>query len=115
MKHLLSILVLCFASTLTLVSSDSIYEKVADVGINEAFDSVYQELEQRNFYVIFEANIGKNISRFKEKWGENYNKNNLAGIRGMVFCNGWYANKVSNKDPSMLAPCPTLNNHPAFS
>lgn len=24
----------------------------------------------------------------------------------MVFCNGWYANKVGNKDPSMLALCP---------
>jgi uncharacterized protein (DUF302 family) len=24
----------------------------------------------------------------------------------MVFCNGWYANQVSNKDPSMLALCP---------
>ncbi|ORU90082.1 MAG: hypothetical protein A6F71_03740 [Cycloclasticus sp. symbiont of Poecilosclerida sp. M] len=24
----------------------------------------------------------------------------------MVFCNGWYANKVSNADPKMLALCP---------
>jgi len=106
MKHLLSILILCFISTFTAASNSSIYEKTADMGINEAFDSVYQELEQRNFYVIFEANIGKSISRFKEKWGESYNKNNLGGIRSMVFCNGWYANKVSNADPSMLALCP---------
>jgi Domain of unknown function DUF302. len=56
--------------------------------------------------VIFEANIGKNLSRFKEKQGVNYNKNNLGGIRSMVFCNGWYPNKVSNADPSMLALCP---------
>jgi hypothetical protein len=56
--------------------------------------------------VIFEANIGKNLSRFKDKWSENYNKNNLGGIRSMVFCNGWYANQVSNADPSMLALCP---------
>jgi len=24
----------------------------------------------------------------------------------MVFCNGWYANAVSNADPDMLALCP---------
>ena len=24
----------------------------------------------------------------------------------MVFCNGWYANQVSNADPDMLALCP---------
>jgi len=106
MKQLLCVLILCFISTFAVATNSSIYEKTADMSINEAFDSVYQELEQRNFYVIFEANIGKNISRFKEKWGENYNKNNLGGIRSMVFCNGWYANKVSNIDPSMLALCP---------
>ena len=26
--------------------------------------------------------------------------------KSMVFCNVWYANQVSNKDPSMLALCP---------
>lgn len=70
MKLLLSILVFCFSTMSALASSDSVYEKVAEMTINDAFDSVYQELEQRNFYVIFEANIGKNISRFKEKWAD---------------------------------------------
>jgi len=87
-------------------SNDSVYEKSASIPLDEAFDSVYLELEQRNFYVIFEANIGKNISRFKDKWGEQYNKNKLTGIRSMVFCNGWFANQISNADPSMLALCP---------
>jgi len=106
MKLLLSILVLSLSAMSALASSDSVYERASEMTIDEAFDSVYQELEQRNFYVIFEANIGKNISRFKEKWADNYNKNKLGGIRSMVFCNGWYANKVANKDPSMLALCP---------
>jgi uncharacterized protein (DUF302 family) len=106
MKKILSVLFACFLTTTAFASSNGVYEKAANMGIDETFDSVYQELEQRNFYVIFEANIGKNISRFKEKWAENYNKNKLGGIRSMVFCNGWYANKVSNADPSMLALCP---------
>mgnify|MGYP003387220065 CR=1 FL=1 len=106
MKLLLTILVLSLSTMAALASSDSVYERTGKMTIDDAFDSVYQELEQRNFYVIFEANIGKNISRFKEKWADDYNKNKLGGIRSMVFCNGWYANKVGNEDPSMLALCP---------
>jgi len=87
-------------------SESNIYKKSAAIPIEEAFNSVYLELEERRFYVVFEANIGKNIAFFKEKWGEDYNKNKLSGIRSMVFCNGWYANKVSNLDPTMLALCP---------
>ncbi|PCI22165.1 MAG: hypothetical protein COB62_01880 [Piscirickettsiaceae bacterium] len=105
-NHFLTIFLLFFISLSSIASSKGVYEKVSDAPIDETFDSVYQELEQRNFYVIFEANIGKNISRFKEKWGEDYNKNKLGGIRSMVFCNGWYANRVGNADPSMLALCP---------
>ncbi|PCH84662.1 MAG: hypothetical protein COB26_05170 [Piscirickettsiaceae bacterium] len=105
-KYFIPFILLAIMACPTFASNNAIYEKIGDMPIDEAFDSVYQELEQRNFYVIFEANIGKNISRFKEKWGDNYNKNNLGGIRSMVFCNGWYANKVSNADPSMLALCP---------
>ncbi len=67
---------------------------------------MYKGLESEGFYVVFEANIGRNLARFSEKWGENYNRNKLDGIRSMVFCNGWYANAVSNADPSLLALCP---------
>ncbi|PHS72946.1 MAG: hypothetical protein COB22_03405 [Cycloclasticus sp.] len=106
MKKNLMLLMFFLLTFNAYADSNSVYEKSGDVTIDEAFDSVYQELEQRNFYVIFDVNIGKSISRFKEKWAENYNKNNLGGIRSMVFCNGWYANKVSNADPTMLALCP---------
>lgn len=105
-RHLIALLLLIIASTTCIAASPAVYEKSGNMPIDEAFDAVYQELEQRNFYVIFEANIGKNLSRFKDKWAENYNKNKLGGIRGLVFCNGWYANKVSNVDPTMLALCP---------
>jgi uncharacterized protein (DUF302 family) len=105
-RHLIALLLLIIASTTCIAASPAVYEKSGNMPIDEAFDAVYQELEQRNFYVIFEANIGKNLSRFKDKWAENYNKNKLGGIRSLVFCNGWYANKVSNIDPTMLALCP---------
>lgn len=105
MKQFLSILILCLLSKFAFASS-AVYEKTANMGLDDTFNAVYHELEQRNFYVIFEANIAKNLARFKEKWAENYNRNNLGGIRSMVFCNASYANKVSNVDPSMLALCP---------
>jgi len=50
---------------------------------------------------VFESNIGSNLDAFAERWGEVYNRNNLQG-----FCNGWYANQVSNADPRLLALCP---------
>ena len=62
--------------------------------------------KMRVFFVVFEPNIGANLTRFAEKWGDDYNQNNLAEIRSMVFCNGWYANQVSNQDPDMLGFCP---------
>jgi hypothetical protein len=58
------------------------------------------------FFVVFEPDIGRNLAGFAERWGEDYNRNGLQGIRAMVFCNGWYANQVSNLEPRMLALCP---------
>ncbi|HHJ35432.1 MAG TPA: DUF302 domain-containing protein [Gammaproteobacteria bacterium] len=83
-----------------------VFQLTVDKPIDEVYDSVYKSLEDARFYVVFEPNIGANLSRFSGKWGDDYNQNNLTAIRSMVFCNGWYANKVSNLDPSMLGFCP---------
>jgi len=45
------------------------------------------------------------VGRFGKHW-DNYNQNKLERIKSMVFCNGWYANKMSNVDPKFLALCP---------
>lgn len=74
--------------------------------IDSVYDTVYSSLEENRFYVVFEPNIQKNLASFADKWGEDYNRNRLEGIRAMVFCNAWYANAVSNADPDMLALCP---------
>lgn len=70
------------------------------------YKQLFSGLENNGYFVVFETNIGKNLSRFEQRWGDDYNKNNLETIRSMVFCNGWYANQVSNHDPKMLALCP---------
>lgn len=87
-------------------SGENVYQKTIDASMDETYKRVYEQLEENRFFIVFEPNIGKNLSGFAERWGEDYNHNGLTGIRSMVFCNGWYANAVSNADPSMLALCP---------
>ncbi len=77
-----------------------------DKDLDSSYQAVYESLENNRFFVVFEPDIQGNISGFAERWGEDYNRNKLEGIRAMIFCNGWYANAVSNADPDMLALCP---------
>lgn len=103
-KFLLVILVM--ASPLLQAADATVFRHSIHKPLAEVYDPVYKALEEQGFYVVFEANIGKNLSNFADKWGEDYNRNKLDGIRSLVFCNGWYANAVSNADPNMLALCP---------
>jgi uncharacterized protein (DUF302 family) len=70
------------------------------------YKKVFTALENNGYYVILEPNIGKNLSNFAQRWGDNYNRSGLEAMRSMVFCNGWYANEISNVDPDMVALCP---------
>ncbi len=87
-------------------ASPAVYIAEVQAPLKTVYPKVYAALEENHFFVVFEANIGRNISRFAERWGEDYNRSGLNEIRSMVVCNGWYANQVSNKDPDMLALCP---------
>lgn len=104
-KKLFLILGLFFSAQLFAANSNVKVWQL-DAELDSVYDVVYKSLEENRFFVVFEPDIQKNLSRFAEKWGENYNLNNLQGIRSMVFCNGWYANAVSNADPDMMALCP---------
>ncbi len=83
-----------------------VYQQSVKRPVDELYGAVYNALEEAGFYVVFEADIGKNLAGFAARWGEDYNRNGLSAIRSMVFCNGWYANQVSNLDTSMLGFCP---------
>ena len=93
-------------SRTTLRVNPLIYDRTVQGGMDEVYKKVFTALENNSYYVLFEPNIGKNLSHFAKRWGEDYNKNKLTSIRSMVFCSGWYANKISNLDPGMLALCP---------
>lgn len=87
-------------------ANDAVWVHKVDRPLESVYKPVYDALENARFYVVFEPNIGKNISQFRERWGDEYNRNGLSEIRSMVFCNGWYANQVGNAEPEMLALCP---------
>lgn len=104
MKPYLLILLMFWSGMATAAEAVKVWSVQADLG--SAYTAVYTSLEENRFFVVFEPNIGNNLARFADRWGEDYNRNGLAGIRSLVFCNAWYANQVSNQDPNMLALCP---------
>lgn len=95
---------MCCASA--FVAAETVLEWKAQGDFDKTYQAIYAALEEHRFFVVFEPNIQANLSNFAERWGEDYNRNQLDGIRAMVFCNGWYANQVSNADVRMLALCP---------
>jgi hypothetical protein len=99
------LLLIAFFSV-SAAANDSVWVHEVDKPVDALYQSIYKGLEDARFYVVFEPDIGKNISKFSERWGSEYNRNDLTQIRSMVFCNGWYANQVANYDPEMLALCP---------
>ena len=86
--------------------TDAIYEISTVQSFDSFYPQLYESLESSGFYVIFEANIGKNLARNAEKWGAEYNRNRFEAVKSMVICNPYYANQVLNLDPRMMALCP---------
>jgi len=89
-----------------VIEKPILYVRKVKSPLNTVYKKVFTSLDNNGYFVVFEPNIGKNLAHFEKRWGKNYNKNKLEAIRSMVFCNGWYANKISNIDPNMMALCP---------
>ncbi len=106
MKRFVSLLVLLMATGVVRADVPGVLHWDSTLDLETVYNSVYKSLEKNRFFVVFEPNIGRNLAGFAERWGEDYNRNGLQGIRAMVFCNGWYANQVSNLEPHLLALCP---------
>jgi uncharacterized protein (DUF302 family) len=95
-----------FLGCVANATEPGVYKATVDAPLADSYQRVYSALEDHNFYVVSEIDIGKNLARFGERWGDDYNRSGLDGIRSMVVCNGWYANQVGNLDPDMLVLCP---------
>ena len=90
----------------TAHAGEAVFKASKAAPLDEVYVGVYQALEQHKFFVVFEADMGRNMARFAERWGEDYNRSRLDQIKAMVVCNVWYTNQVSNLDPDMLSLCP---------
>lgn len=100
------IALLLLLSSLVFAETPGIYKAEVNAPMDKTYQAVNQALEEARFWVVFEPNIGENIAGFADRWGDDYNRNKLEGIRTLVVCNGWYANQVGNADPDLLALCP---------
>jgi uncharacterized protein (DUF302 family) len=106
MKKLFLAVILLSMTLPSWASSPAIYEKQIKGELASNYDKINAALEANGFYVIFEPNVGKNLEGMASDLGKDYNRNQLEGIRSMVFCNARYANRLSNVDPASLALCP---------
>jgi hypothetical protein len=104
-KKLLAFLVL-FPGGLVWAELPGVMQWEVEQDSNRIYREIYRALEDHQFFVIFEANIGRNLRGYAARWGENYNRNGLNEIRSMIFTNIVYTNQLSNLDPGMLSLCP---------
>lgn len=105
MKRIL-VAVTLFAASTAFAASPAVYEKSVNQALDVTYNNVSKALEDNGFHVVFEVDIAENLSKNASKFGANYNKNKLTGIKSLIFCNGKFANQISNLDPGMLALCP---------
>lgn len=106
MKKTLVFIVLLFQAGLLRADLPGVLVWETTQDLETVYKQVYNSLEENRYFVIFEPDIGQNLARNAERWGDDYNRNGLESIRAMVFCSPWYANQISNLDPVMLALCP---------
>lgn len=106
MRQLALLIIMLAMAATTRAAPPSLLTWDTGKNLETSYKVIYNTLEEHRFFVVFEPDIQANLEGFAERWGDDYNRNRLEGIRAMVFCNGWYANAVSNADPDMMALCP---------
>lgn len=88
--------------------ANSVYVKDINAPMNDVYTKLISSFSSSNLVVVSEINI---LEKFKavglpEKFGKNFNTNNLTGIKAIIACNGWFGNEVANADPLMMGFCP---------
>jgi len=105
MRH--SVLALLLVISLAAVAeAPAVYKKTVGLDLDSTYEKVQRALEEQRFWVVFEADMGARMARFAERWGDDYNRSKLDGVKSMVFCHIWWTNQIANADPDMLAMCP---------
>ena len=106
LRNIILITALLISIVANASDPQAIFSIEKKANFDATYQAVYKSLEANKFFVVFEPDIGANLKGFGKNWGDDYNQNKIERIKSMVFCNGWYANKMSNADPKYLALCP---------
>ncbi len=106
MKSIAFVLFALLFSGSVLADTPAIYSKTVNQEMDAAYKALYETLEDQQFWVVFEPDMGSRMQRMAKKWGDNYNLNNLDGVRSMVFCNINWTHRLANVNPELLALCP---------
>ena len=106
MNRLLALLLLLVGLETVWAAPPAIFKMTVDADLDTAFETVHKALENEKFWVVFEADMGARMMRFKDKWGDDYNRNDLTAVKSMVFCHIGWTNQIANADPDLLAICP---------
>ena len=104
MQKLIALVLLLVA--LNVQAGSFVFQAKVEAPMPKVYQNLYQELEKRKLWVVFEPDMGRTVAGLAKRLGEDYNRNGLEGMRSLVVCNAWYINRVSNLDPEMLALCP---------
>jgi hypothetical protein len=97
---------LLLASSVAAADPVGVLELTSDRPIDEVYSGLYQALEDRKFWVVFESDMGQRMAKFADRWGEDYNRNGLESVRSLVFCNVWWTNRIAGADPDLFGLCP---------
>jgi uncharacterized protein (DUF302 family) len=107
LRGLAALLLACSAlPALPALAGDAILRYTAKLPADVAYQKLYQALEDKGYYVIFEPNMGRTLAGMAERLGKDYNRNQLSTMRSLVFCNPVLTNRIANADPALLALCP---------
>jgi uncharacterized protein (DUF302 family) len=88
------------------IIQETMYLKEINKPGGEVYNKLFTALENNAYFVIHEPDIGKSLARFKQRWGNDYNKNNIQSFRSLVFLNAWHANMITNANPELAALFP---------
>jgi len=100
-------ILLILSLTLSLWANN-VYVKTIDAPMSEVYLKVLASFDKSNLIVVSQINILEKFHHagLREKFGKNFNTNNLTGIKAIIACNGWFGNEVANADPLMMGFCP---------
>lgn len=96
----------------TLLSANLFASEFYTKVVYDSFESYYPKLlkaiKDNHMNVLYEMDLIKQFKDkgYAEKFGKDFNKNNLESVKTLLICNGYVGNQISNIDPTMMALCP---------